>query len=76
MNYTEEQQKDISERVIKANENFAGLQLIPRIQMIPVETKDGQIVNSLIVTLEDTKYLPEEKTEVTEEPVIAEKINE
>jgi hypothetical protein len=76
MNYTEEQQKDISERVIKANENFAGLQLSPRIQMLPVEEKDGQIVNALFVTLEDTKYLPEQKTEVTEEPVVAEKVNE
>lgn len=76
MNYTEEQKKDISERVIKANENFAELQLVPRIQILPVESKDGSIVNSIFVTLEDTKYLPEQKTEVTEEPVIEEKENE
>lgn len=65
-NYTEEQSKDIKERVEKANALFAELQLVPRIQFAPVETKSGDVVNSVIVTLEDTKYLPK-KEEPTNE---------
>ncbi len=74
-NYTEEQKKDIQERIEKVNQYFKEIQLIPVIQIIPIETKTGEQVNSVVVALQDTKYIPEEP-KTTEEPVIAEKINE
>lgn len=81
-NYTEEQIKDIQERISQANQYFKEIQLVPVIQFIPVETKTGETVNSVIVALQDTKYLPEEpkKEEGAAEPeletVIPEKADE
>ncbi len=70
-NYTDEQIKDISERIEKANKTLVELELQPVMQFQQVEAKAGGTFTALIMSLQDTKYAP--KTEVTlGESVVAE----
>lgn len=76
MNYTEEQLTDIKDRQDMVITYFKEMGIQPMIQARKEMIQENVFADRLEVVLVDTKYLPEEKTEVTEEPVIGEKVNE
>ena len=72
-NYTDEQIKDISERIEKANLALVELELQPVMQFQQVEAKAGGVFTALIMSLQDTKYAPKPEASVAPvEGVVAE----
>jgi hypothetical protein len=76
MNYTQGQLTDIKDRQDMVIAYFKEMGIQPMIQARKEMIQENVFADRLEVVLVDTKYLPEEKAEATEEPVIAEKINE
>lgn len=59
MNYSEEQKKDIEERVAKANETLKELNLFPSavVQKVKISDKEDVFADQIICFLADSKYL-------------------
>jgi len=55
-NYSLEEQKDIEERVKKAQEVLKELQLFPTAQVIKVNLGDDVFADKIIAYLQDAKY--------------------
>lgn len=76
MNYTKEQLTDIKDRQDMVIAYFKEMNIAPMIQARKEMIQENVFADRLEVVLVDTKYLPEQKAEVPEEPVIVEKENE